>query len=192
MFKNIILSVAVVALVDAHASIPACTSVDCKKATAADKYEVPKVAPELGPGQFYSLNQAKLVQIMNEESESSDDEEDLVQMYGMVPVPDADRFANDDDDIFMRSVLANYSTAGAVSKAEATACASEVLCTHKKICGAELTSYLGAYLSKAWGHFDVNQSGSFEAIKMPQFIRFLASDQYFQFMTPKDQVTPKA
>ena len=187
MFKNIIVSAAVIALVDAHASVPACTSFECKKATASDKYEVPTVAPELGKGQFYSLNQAKLVQIMNEESESSDEEEDLVQMYGMVPVPDAERFATDDDDIFMRSVLANYvQKDGTVGKAEAKACASEVLCTHKKICGAELTSYLDAYFSKAWGHFDVNQTTSFEAIKMPQFIRFLASDQYFQFMTPKD------
>ena len=139
---------------------------------------------------------------MNEESDSSDDEGDLIQMYGMTPVPDADRFAADDDDLFMRSVLANYiipetkkqkekaeetgvPTVAMVGKAEATACAKEVLCTHKKICGADLDAYLATYFSKAWGHFDVNQTGEFEAIKMPQFIRFLASDQYFQFLFPK-------
>ena len=170
MFKNILVSAAVVALVDARQSIPACDSTGCKTATASAGYVVPTIAPELGPGQFYSLaNQAKLVQIMNEESESdsSDDEESNVQLYGMTPVPDADRFATDEDDLFMRSVLANYSKEGTVDKDQAKACASEVLCTHKKICGADLDAYLGTYLSKAWGHFDVNQSGTFEAIKMP-------------------------
>ena len=140
--------------------------------------------------------------MMTEESDSSDDEGDLIQMYGMTPVPDADRFAADDDDLFMRSVLENYlrpltkkekeeeektgvPKVNTVSKAEATACAKEVLCTHKKICGADLDAYLATYFAKAWGHFDVNQVGEFEAIKMPQFIRFLASDQYFQFIQPK-------
>ena len=65
------------------------------------------------------------------------------------------------------------------------AAASEVLCTHKKICGDELTTYLDQYFSKAWGHFDVNRTGTIEVIKMPMFIRFLASDQYFQFIDPK-------
>ena len=114
MFKNIVVSAAVFALVDAHNSIPACNSYQyaegkCQKDTASEKYVVPTVAPELGPGQYYSLNQAKLVQMMNEESDSSDDEEQSnIQMYGMTPVPDADRFATDDDDLFMRSVLENY------------------------------------------------------------------------------------
>ena len=159
MFKNILVSAAVLALVDARVAVsePA-----------------------------YLSNQDKLVQMMNEESDSSDDEEQSnIQMYGMTPMPDADRFATDDDDIFMRSVLANYSKDGAVSKADATGCAKEVLCTHKKICGADLDAYLATYFTKAWGHFDVNQTGGFEAIKMPQFLRFLASDQYFQFLFPK-------
>jgi hypothetical protein len=158
MFKNILVSAAVLALVDA------------RYATAEPAF---------------LSNQDKLVQMMNEESDSSDDEEENIQMYGMTPVPDAERFSADDDDLFMRSVLANYSTAGAVDKDQATACAKEVLCTHKNICGADLDAYLGTYFSKAWGHFDVNQTGGFEAIKMPQFLRFLASDQYFQFMFPK-------
>ena len=141
------------------------------------------------------------IELDNSSSDSSDDEEEE-QQYVFVPVPDADRFATDDDDLFMRSVLENYlrpetkkeaekaaetgvPTTAMVSKAEATACAKEVLCTHKKICGADLDAYLATYFSKAWGHFDVNQTGEFEAIKMSQFIRFLASDQYFQFIQPK-------
>ena len=90
MFKNILVSAAVLALVDArsYTTEPA-----------------------------YLSNQDKLVQMMNEESDSSDDEEQsMIQMFGMTPVPDADRFAADDDDLFMRSVLANYSAGGSVSK----------------------------------------------------------------------------
>merc|ERR1711957_339308 len=115
MFKNILVSAAVLALVDARVAVsePA-----------------------------YLSNQDKLVQMMNEESDSSDDEEQSnIQMYGMTPMPDADRFATDDDDIFMRSVLANY------SKDDAAGCAKEVLCTHKKICGADLDAYLATYFS---------------------------------------------
>lgn len=58
------------------------------------------------------------------------------------------------------------------------AAASEVLCTHKGLCGKSLEDYLGTYFEKAWGHFDVNRTGEVEVIKSPQFMRFLASDQY--------------
>merc|ERR1719443_2656106 len=81
-----------------------------------------------------------------------------------------DRFSSDSDDIFMRSMITNYALeaqdkdgapTGAfwMDKAQATAAAREVLCTHKKICGGALDSYMGTYFSKAWGHFDVNQTG---------------------------------
>ena len=107
-----------------------------------------------------------------------------------------ERFATDDDDIFMRSMIENYALEakdkdGAptgkfwMDKFATKAAVSEVLCTHKKICGEELTKYLDTYFSKAWGHFDVNQTGYIEVIKMPQLVRFLASDQYFQFIQPK-------
>ena len=72
-----------------------------------------------------------------------------------------------------------------MNEATAKAAAKEVLCTHKKICGGDLDTYLNTYFSKAWGHFDVNRTGTIEVIKMPMFIRFLASDQYFQFIDPK-------
>merc|ERR1719453_103255 len=106
-----------------------------------------------------------------------------------------ERFSSDDDDIFMRSMISTYALEAAdkdgaplgsfwMDRTQAEAAAGEVLCTHKKICGAELASYLQTYGSKAWGHFDVNQVGHIEVIKMPQYVRFLASDQYFQFIQP--------
>ena len=66
MFKNIVASAAVLALVDARSSIPACNSFQhaegkCQKDSSADADVVPTVAPELGPGNVYSLNQAKLI-----------------------------------------------------------------------------------------------------------------------------------
>jgi hypothetical protein len=47
------------------------------------------------------------------------------------------------------------------------AAASEVLGTHKGLHGAALQTYLDTYYEKAWRHFDVNQSGAVEVIKMP-------------------------
>ena len=112
------------------------------------------------------------------------------------------RFASDDDDIFMRSMIENYALEAKtpktddspggeptgkfwMSKSSTLAAAKEVLATHKGLTGGALTKYLDTYFEKAWGHFDVNQTGHIEVIKMPSFIRFLASDQYFQFMYPK-------
>ena len=99
------------------------------------------------------------------------------------------RFAEDTDDIFMRSMIENYALEQKTKKGfpsgnfwmnEATtrAAAYEVLETHKGMKGAELTAYLDKYFGKAWNHFDVNRTGFVEVIKMPQFMRFLASDQY--------------
>ena len=103
------------------------------------------------------------------------------------------RFSSDDDDIFMRSMINNYAIdkncagkddppapCGTFTMNESTmrAAASEVLCTHKGLCGAALETYLGTYFAKSWGHFDVNKTGEIEVIKSPQFMRFLASDQY--------------
>ena|ERR1719240_2136458 len=103
------------------------------------------------------------------------------------------RFSTDDDDIFMRSMYNNYAIdkncadkdedprpCGKFVMNESTmrAAASEVLCTHKGLCGGQLQEYLDTYFAKAWGHFDVNRTGEVEVIKSPQFMRFLASDQY--------------
>merc|ERR1712083_371097 len=99
------------------------------------------------------------------------------------------RFSGDSDDIFMRSMISNYAIEAAnkdgsptgnfyMTPATTRAAASEVLCTHKGLCGAALKKYLATYFDKAWGHFDVNKSGSIEVIRTPQLMRFLASDQY--------------
>ena len=98
------------------------------------------------------------------------------------------RFAADDDDIFMRSMINQYanehknkdgSPNGSfwVTEAAARSAASEVLATHKGMKGAELAAYLTTYFARTWGHFDVNRVGKVDVIKMPQLMRFLASDQ---------------
>ena len=98
------------------------------------------------------------------------------------------RFAADSDDIFMRSMINQYANEHknkdgspngkfTVTESGARAAASEVLATHKGMTGAALTTYMNTYFAKAWGHFDVNRVGNIEVIKMPQLMRFLASDQ---------------
>merc|ERR1719242_812132 len=116
--------------------------------------------------------------------------------YERVTTP---RFSADTDDIFMRSMIEQYAleektkvvehadglkTGGEPSgkfwmnQASALAAAKEVLATHKGLSGKMLDDYASTYFAKAWGHFDVNQTGFIEVIKMPQFMRFLCSDQY--------------
>ena len=94
-------------------------------------------------------------------------------------------------DIFQRSMLENYATEGQkdkedgggptgvffLTKSQAKAAARETLATNKGLKGEALTKYLDTYFDKAWGHFDVNRTGAIEAIKAPQLMRFLASDQ---------------
>ena len=104
------------------------------------------------------------------------------------------RFQGDGDDIFMRSMIENYALEKKLGgdddatkdlptgkffldETGAKAAASEVLGTHKGLAGDKLKSYLGTYWAKAWGHFDVNQSGKIEVEKAPSLMRFLASDQ---------------
>jgi hypothetical protein len=99
------------------------------------------------------------------------------------------RFDGDTDDLFMRSMIKTYanekknkdgSPSGAfiMTEGAARAASAEVLETHKGLAGAAKEAYLATYFPKAWKHFDVNQGGSIEVIKMPQFMRFLSSDQY--------------
>ena len=119
--------------------------------------------------------------------------------YERVTTP---RFAEDTDDIFMRSMIEQYAleernkeykdtttglkTGGEPSgkfwmnHASTLAAAKEVLNTHKGLSGKMLDDYINTYFEKAWGHFDVNQTGFVEVIKMPQLMRFLCSDQYMQ------------
>ena len=99
------------------------------------------------------------------------------------------RFSADSDDIFMRSVIQNYAQEGeakdgngngvfTLTQSSAKALAQEVLCTHKQICAAAQATYLDTYWAKAWGHFDVNRTGSIPALYAPGLMRFLMSDQY--------------
>jgi hypothetical protein len=97
-------------------------------------------------------------------------------------------FAADNDDIFMRSMIEQYAFEGknkdgspngsfTMTEATARAAASEVLDTHKGLKGAARDAYLKTYFPRTWAHFDVNREGKVGAIVMPQFMRFLCSDQ---------------
>ena len=59
----------------------------------------------------------------------------------------------------------------------ARAASSEVLHTHKQMTGKVRENYLKTYFPRTWAHFDVNRTGKIEVLKMPQFMRFLCSDQ---------------
>ena len=116
----------------------------------------------------------------------------LVCVTSAIKLEDAPaRFSADSDDLFMRSVVNNYSTEGknddgsgtgvfTMSEGQAKALATEVIGTHKGIKGDAATAYFGNYWAKAWGHFDVNRTGSIPILYAPQLMRFLMSDQYVQ------------
>ena len=98
-------------------------------------------------------------------------------------------FSGDDDDLFMRSMCKTYALEGknkdgspngnfVMDEATTRAAASEVLETHKGLTGDAKKKYLDTYFPRTFAHFDVTKSGKIEVIKMPQFMRFLASDQY--------------
>ena len=97
-------------------------------------------------------------------------------------------FATGADDIFMRSMIKQYALEGKnkdgspngsflMDEASTRAASAEVLETHKGLKGAEKNSYLTQYFPRTWAHFDVNKSGKIGVDQMPQFMRFLASDQ---------------
>ena len=110
-------------------------------------------------------------------------------------------FSADSDDIFMSSMIKKYAVEERTDSDElddgtkiggeptgkfwmtqstALGAAKEVLNTHKGLSGDALSAFLDTYFAKAWAHFDVNQSGQIEVIKMPQFMRFICSDQNMQ------------
>ena len=142
-----------------------------------------------------SESEANAVQVDADDSEEEDHSKEFFAPWESSKAEDAkytravpDRFAADADDLFMRSMLTTYALEGknkdgspngnfVLDEAAARAAAAEVLSTHKGLKGAALQSYLATYFAKAWSHFDVNKTGKVEVIKMPQFMRFLASDQ---------------
>ena len=108
-----------------------------------------------------------------------------------------EQFATGADDLFMRSMIATYAREGKTEKLEdgsggepngsftmteasTRAAAAEVLATHKKLSGAELKDYLTEYFPRTWAHYDVNKEGAIGVEVVPQFMRFLASDNTIQ------------
>ena len=139
------------------------------------------------------------VQSSSSSSSSSSSEDEAVQVGDFGPGAGAGyervippRFSADSDDLFMRSMLKTYAIEGAkdkedgggpngvffMPKAVARSAAVEVLGTHKGLTGANAEAYLNTYWNKAWGHFDVNQTGSIAVYRMAELMRFLCSDQY--------------
>ena len=99
-----------------------------------------------------------------------------------------DHFSNGTDDLFMRSMLTTYAQEGknkdgspngnfVMDEAGAKAAAAEVLGTHKGLSGAALKDYLATYFPRTFAHYDVNKTGKLGVEVMPQFMRFIASDQ---------------
>ena len=99
------------------------------------------------------------------------------------------RFTADSDDLFMRSMLNAYSVEVSdkegvptgvfiMDKPAARAAATEILATHKKMESSAIEAYLNTYFDKAWGHFDVNRTGSIAVYRTAELMRFLCSDQY--------------
>lgn len=127
-------------------------------------------------------------------SSSSSEDEDLQLGGDFRPGAAYDRviparFSADSDDLFMRSMLTAYSVEVAdkdgvptgvfiMDKPAARAAATEILSTHKKMAGAAIEAYLNTYFEKAWGHFDVNKTGSIAVYRSAELMRFLCSDQY--------------
>merc|ERR1711934_454086 len=135
-------------------------------------------------------------------SSSSSDDEDLQLMgdffhardigtgtldkkYERVP---PENFSSDSDDLFMRSMIMKYAMEGKnedespngaffMDEASTRAASSEVLSSHKGLKGAELAEYMKTYFPRTWAHYDVNHAGHIGVESMPQFMRFLASDQ---------------
>ena len=97
------------------------------------------------------------------------------------------RFA-DGGDAFMASMIGNYALEGKnedgspngkffMNESQAKQASSEVLKAHKKIDGKELDEYVKTYFQRTWNHFDINKDGMVGVDVMPQFMRFIASDQ---------------
>ena len=64
-----------------------------------------------------------------------------------------------------------------MTEAQTKAAAAEVLGSHKGLDGPAKAEYLKTYFPRTWAHFDVNKAGMIGVESMPQFMRFLASDQ---------------
>ena len=103
-----------------------------------------------------------------------------------------EHFSAGSDDLFMKSMIMNYSDEGkdcddageckpngqfTMTEAATRAASAEVLGSHKGLKGAAGSEYLKNYFERTWAHFDVNKDGRIGVETMPQFMRFLSSDQ---------------
>lgn len=97
----------------------------------------------------------------------------------------------DGGDNFMASMIQNYALEGKnedgtpngkffMNEAITKQAAAEILKTHKKLEGKELDDYMNQYFARTFAHFDVTKDGILGVEVMPQFMRFLASDQAMQ------------
>jgi hypothetical protein len=178
-----------------------------KRSVSANRGRHGRGARTSGPRHGRVQKEAKNMEPVEEEESSSDEAEVMladeevdhsgeffkVGEHGMlgsggyerVTTP---RFAADSDDIFMRSMIEQYAQEGKnkdgspngqfwMSENNARAASSEVLATHRGLKGKASSEYLKTYFPRSWAHFDVNRTGKIEAIKMPQLMRFLSSDQ---------------
>ena len=109
----------------------------------------------------------------------------LDKKYERVP---PEHFATGSDDLFMKSMIMNYAQEGKdkegapngqffMTEAQTKAAAAEVLGSHKGLDGPAKAEYLKTYFPRTWAHFDVNKAGMIGVESMPQFMRFLSSDQ---------------
>jgi hypothetical protein len=94
----------------------------------------------------------------------------------------------DGGDSFMESMIQNYALEGKnedgtpngkffMNESITKNAASEVLKTHKKLEAKEVEAYMKEYFGKTFAHFDVNKNGILGVDEMPQFMRYIASDQ---------------
>jgi len=67
-----------------------------------------------------------------------------------------------------------------LNEASARAASTEVIGSHNALKGADLKEYIKTYFPRTWAHFDVNKTGYIGVEVMPQFVRFIASDQTLQ------------
>ena len=92
------------------------------------------------------------------------------------------------DDLFMRSMIANYAMERAdketkkptgyfyFSPIAARMASKEVLKTHLGLEGAAADAYLDKYFSKTWDHFDTADEGEITTDRMATFFRFLCAN----------------
>ena len=98
-------------------------------------------------------------------------------------------WCNDESpEVFMRDIVSNYALEQKTSTGEPSGvfkmdqkqtqtAAKNVVNKFKKIKGYELDQFMHQYFTRTWEHFDVNKEGKLDIGDMPQFMRYLVSDQ---------------